>query len=67
MTETFADLPAAVRPVFDTVAHRNPHEPEFLQAVHEVLGTIVPVLEQHPAFGEAAILERLGFDDPYRS
>ena len=59
MTETFADLPAAVRPVFDTVAHRNPHEPEFLQAVHEVLGTIVPVLEQHPAFGEAAILERL--------
>ncbi|MFV0374758.1 NADP-specific glutamate dehydrogenase [Microbacterium sp.] len=59
MTETLAPLSAAVRPVFDTVVARNAHEPEFHQAVHEVLASIVPVLEEHPTFVEAGIVERL--------
>ncbi|MCR2801384.1 NADP-specific glutamate dehydrogenase [Microbacterium sp. zg-Y818] len=59
MTETLVALPASVRDVFDTVVARNPHEPEFQQAVHEVLLSIVPVLERHPQFVEGGILERI--------
>ncbi|WP_347344649.1 NADP-specific glutamate dehydrogenase [Microbacterium sp.] len=59
MTETLHALPASVRGVFDTVQSRNPHEPEFQQAVHEVLDSIAPVLDSHPQFVEAGIVERL--------
>ncbi len=38
---------------------RNPHEPEFLQAVREVAETIIPFIEAHPKYKEAKILERL--------
>ncbi|MGP3536285.1 NADP-specific glutamate dehydrogenase [Microbacterium sp. RD1] len=59
MTDAFAALPSAVRGTFDTVRARDPHEPEFQQAVHEVLSAIVPVLERHPAFVEGGIVERI--------
>lgn len=59
VTETLVALPPAVREVFDTVKARNPHEPEFQQAVHEVLESIAPVLEAHPEFVENGILERI--------
>ena len=59
MTETLAPLPPAVQEVFETVLARNPHEPEFQQAVHEVLSSIAPVLETHPRFVESGILERI--------
>jgi len=55
----FHPLTESVQPVFDTVLARSPHEPEFQQAVHEVLGTISPVLEQHPEYVEAGILDRV--------
>lgn len=55
----FHPLTASVQPVFDTVVARSPHEPEFQQAVHEVLGTISPALEQHPEYVEAGILDRI--------
>jgi len=55
----FHPLAPAVQPVFDTVLARSPHEPEFQQAVHEVLHSIAPVLEQHPEYVEGGILERL--------
>ncbi len=45
--------------VFETVKRRNPGEPEFLQAVTEVLRSIVPVLDRHPEYVEGRILERL--------
>ncbi len=38
---------------------RNPHEPEFLQAVREVAETIIPFIEAHPKYKEAKILERM--------
>src|SRR5258707_15116844 len=38
---------------------RNPGEPEFHQAVHEVAETIIPYQEQHPEFQKAKILERI--------
>jgi glutamate dehydrogenase (NADP+) len=45
--------------VFRTAVSRNAGEPEFHQALHEVLESIGPVLDQHPEYLEAGILERL--------
>lgn len=58
-TPAFHPLDAAVQPVFDTVLSRSPHEPEFHQAVHEVLHSIAPVLAAHPEYVDGGILERL--------
>ncbi len=41
------------------VAAKNPNEPEFLQAVQEVTESLHPLLERHPHYREAAVLERL--------
>ncbi len=38
---------------------RNASEPEFLQAVEEVLETLAPVIEKHPEYEKIALLERL--------
>ncbi|MGR6741310.1 NADP-specific glutamate dehydrogenase [Microbacterium arborescens] len=59
MTEDHAPLPSSVQPVFDTVLQRNPHEPEFQQAVHEVLEAIAPVVDAQPELARDGILERL--------
>ena len=59
MTDTLTALPASVADIFETVTARNPHEPEFQQAVHEVLHSIAPVVERHPEFSDAGIVERL--------
>jgi glutamate dehydrogenase (NADP+) len=45
--------------VRDLVARRNPAEPEFHQAVQEVLESLQPVLERHPEYEKNRILERL--------
>ncbi len=50
---------AHIQSVAETAAQRSHNEPEFLQAMHEVLDTLVPVLAEHPEFIEAAVLERL--------
>lgn len=38
---------------------RNPHQPEFLQAVAEVASTVMPFILEHPAYKAHKILERL--------
>ncbi len=38
---------------------RNPAEPEFHQAVQEVVESLVPVLERHPKYLDHRILERI--------
>lgn len=38
---------------------RNPNEPEFLQAVHEVAETIIPFIERNPAYKDKMLLERM--------
>ena len=48
-----------VQDVLETVKRRNPNEPEFLQAVTEVLETLEPALARHKKYKDAAILERL--------
>lgn len=51
--------PDIVADVYDQVVRRNPGEPEFLQAVHEVLESLSPALGLHPEYAEASLLERL--------
>ncbi|MCG3252638.1 MAG: NADP-specific glutamate dehydrogenase [Candidatus Heimdallarchaeota archaeon] len=46
-------------PIYKQVLERNKHEPEFHQAVKEVLDSIEPALELHPEFVEAGIVERI--------
>ena len=46
-------------PVFDEVVRRNPAEPEFHQAVREVLESLKPVVGKHPQYAEAEIIRRL--------
>ena len=43
----------------DRLLRRDPDQPEFHQAVKEVLETIKPVLDRHPEYRSAKILERL--------
>ena len=45
--------------VYEQVLRRNPGEVEFHQAVKEVLDSLGPVLDKHPEYVEAKILERL--------
>ncbi len=47
------------RRVVDAVMARDPGEIEFHQAVTEVFESVTPVLESHPEYGQARILERL--------
>ncbi len=45
--------------VYDEVVRRNPNEPEFQQAVYEVLESLQPVVEQNPKLQAAGVIERL--------
>ncbi len=45
--------------VYDTVQRRNPGEPEFLQAVREVLESFEPVLEKRPQLADTGIIDRI--------
>ena len=48
-----------VKEAFDRVKLRDPDQPEFHQAVWEVLETLEPVFDKHPEYKDANILERL--------
>lgn len=45
--------------VMDQVIKRNPNEPEFHQAVKEVLESLEPVAEKHPEWVKAGIFNRI--------
>ena len=45
--------------VYQEVCKRNPNEPEFLQAVEEVLQTLTPVVEKDPKWKETGVIERM--------
>jgi len=38
---------------------KNPGEPEFLQTVEEVLGSLEPVLKKHPEYVKSGLMDRL--------
>lgn len=42
-----------------SVQQRDPNQPEFAQAVREVMTTLWPFLEQNPQYRRSALLERL--------
>ena len=48
-----------INAVYEQVQKRNAGELEFLQAVKEVLDSLGPVLEKHPEYVDAKILERI--------
>lgn len=45
--------------VLESTIKKNPSEPEFHQAMTEILNTIQPFLDEHPEYEKAGILERL--------
>ncbi|MBE2205681.1 MAG: NADP-specific glutamate dehydrogenase [Chthoniobacterales bacterium] len=53
------DIQGALSQFLDQVQRRNPGEPEFHQAVKEVLESLRPVLSARPEFIEEGILDRL--------
>ena len=48
-----------IETVIENCKKNNPGEVEFHQTVEEVLHSLAPVIEKHPEYEEAAILERL--------
>jgi len=57
-----ASSPAIAGKIAEFMQHviaKNPHEPEFHQAVQEVVESLMPVVEANPAYRKAKILERL--------
>jgi glutamate dehydrogenase (NADP+) len=48
-----------IEEVMSSVKAKNPSEPEFHQAVREVLDSLRLVLEKHPEYRDARILERV--------
>ena len=45
--------------VIEAVKAKNAEQPEFIQAVTEVLKSLEPVIEAHPEYEEASLLERI--------
>lgn len=45
--------------VYEHTVEKNPNEPEFLQAVGEVLETIQPLIEKRPDLIEAGVVDRI--------
>ena len=50
---------AYIEKVIADVAKRDPDQKEFIQTVEEVLRSLEPVIEKHPEYEKAALLERL--------
>src|SRR6188768_1028844 len=43
----------------DYLKARDPHQPEFAQAVHEVMESVWPFVLEHPRYAEQGLLERM--------
>ena len=54
-----AQLAEPLQDVFDVVLRRSPAQPEFHQAVLEVLGSVGPVVAKHPVYVRQKLLERI--------
>ena len=48
-----------LRGIYESIKVRNPHEPEYLQAVCEVLESLGPVMERRPELERNGVVERL--------
>ena len=45
--------------VLEECRQKNAGEPEFLQTVEEVLTSLAPVIDAHPEYEKASLLERM--------
>src|SRR6187431_709833 len=43
----------------DYLKVRDPHQPEFAQAVHEVMESVWPFVQEHPRYADQGLLERM--------
>ncbi|WP_010286044.1 NADP-specific glutamate dehydrogenase [Kurthia massiliensis] len=59
LTNTDSQAKTYIDNVYNKLQTLNAHEPEFLQAVKEIIYSLTPVFEQHPEYVDAAILERI--------
>ena len=50
---------AYTKRIYESVREKNPGEPEFLQAVLEVLEAIEPAVSENPAYEKYGVLERM--------
>ena len=48
-----------IQDVLEQLEKKNPGQPEFIQAASEVLTSLEPVMDRHPEFEQAALLERI--------
>ncbi len=49
----------AINEFVQLVGAKNPNEPEFMQAVHEVAETVIPFIEDNPKYKQGNLLERM--------
>jgi glutamate dehydrogenase (NADP+) len=49
----------SIQSFVEAVAKRNPNEPEFMQAVHEVAETVIPFIEENKKYQNKLLLERM--------
>jgi len=52
-------IEAKLNQFMEEIVRKNPHEPEFHQAVREVAESVFPYLEAHPIYQAERILERI--------
>ncbi len=52
-------MSSALNDFMNEVKAKNPAQPEFHQAVEEVVASLLPVVDKHPEFRKAKILERI--------
>ncbi|TJY38137.1 NADP-specific glutamate dehydrogenase [Pontimicrobium aquaticum] len=52
-------MKAKIDAFLELVKERNGHEPEFMQAVHEVAETVIPFIEENPKYQGKMLLERM--------
>lgn len=50
---------AYIERIIDSVKKRDSQEPEFIQTVEEVLYSLEPMIEKHPEYEKAGLLERM--------
>jgi glutamate dehydrogenase (NADP+) len=52
-------MSSALTEFMNEVKTKNPAQPEFHQAVEEVIASLLPVVDKHPEYRKAKILERI--------
>ncbi|MBR9977739.1 MAG: glutamate dehydrogenase, partial [Bacteroidetes bacterium] len=52
-------MSSALTEFMNEIKAKHPAQPEFHQAVEEVIASLLPVVDKHPEYRKAKILERI--------